>query len=447
LRWLARGLVAVGVVAAIAAGGTAGAASYGEPPTTRLGEGAWSWFSNPRAIVTGGGCEVIASAAAGVNPIGRVEVMSRYPQTSASDPRPRRTVTVDRTLTADDHNNGSLLKLANGEILVAWSGHAQDKRIRVAVRAAGTRRWTRLAGFTSSKKQTYNNLFQLSDGTVLDFTRGSGPATPRVYRSSDNGRAWSHFGELLRWSGDSVDHRPYLQYVQSGDRIWFLATLGHPELLAFQGYDSPVYAGYLEGTAIHRSDGTVAGSLNGRVEVDDLTLVYEPPAGHSAWTSNLTVDASGNPVGVLSVRDRTVADTSPSAVRYVQARWNGAWSVHDVAPGGRALYTAEPHYSGTIAGDPGDPNHVVISSTVDPTTSTDLGQFELFDGRTLDGVTWTWTRLTTTPKKDDLRPFLTARSVNGMQALLWFQGRYTTYTVFTTDVKYRLLNPNGVACP
>jgi hypothetical protein len=89
----------------------------------------------------------------------------------------------------------------------------------------------------------------------------------------------------------------------------------------------------------------------------------------------------------------------------------------------------------------------VISSSVDPATSADLGQFDLFDGRMVDAATWTWTRLTATPKKDDLRPFLTARSVNGMQALLWFQGRYRTYSAFDTDVKYRLLNPNRVACP
>jgi hypothetical protein len=443
-----RGLVVAGAVAMVAGAGSAGAATYGETTTRRLGEGAWSWFSSPRAIVTGGGCEVLAGASAGVWPSGRVDVESNYRQTSAADPRPRTTVTVDRDLPADDHNSGSLLKLANGEILTAWSGHIQDRRIRVAVRAAGTRRWTRLAGFTASKTQTYNNLFQLADGSILDITRGMGPPTPRIYRSTDNGRRWSHVGELVRWTGDTVDHRPYLHYVQRGDRIWFLATLGHPELLATRGIDSPVYAGYLEGTAVHRADGSTAGYVGRGVQVDQLTLVYQPPVGHSAWLSSLTLDALGNPVGALSVVDRSVAWDSPAAIRYVQARWVGtAWTVRDVAPGGRVLYPAEPHYSGTLTGDPGDADHVVISSSVDPGTGANLGQFDLFDGRTVDATTWTWTRLTETPKKDDLRPFLTPRSVNGMQALLWFQGRYTTYTSYDTDVKYRLLNPNGVRCP
>jgi hypothetical protein len=443
-----RALVAAGVLVATVGGGPAGAATYGETTTRRLGEGAWSWFSNPRAIVTGGGCEVLAGASAGSGPSGRVNVESNYRQSSAADPRPRTTVTVDRTLLADDLNGGSLLKLANGEILTAWSGHAQDRRIRVAVRAAGSRRWTRLAGFTTSKLQTYNNLFQLADGSVLDFTRASSPPSPRIYRSTDNGRSWSHVGQLLRWSGDSVEHRPYLQYAQRGDRIWFLATLGHPDLLAEHGTDSPVYSGYLEGATVHRADGSIAGLLNGGVQVDQLTLVYQPAAEHSAWMTSLTLDASGNPVGVLSVRDRGVADSSPAAIRYVQARWTGMeWAVRDVAPGGRVLYPAEPHYSGTATGDPGDADHLVISASVDPATDADLGQFDLFDGRTTDGTTWTWTRLTTTPSKDDLRPLLTQPSVNGMQALLWFQGRYSTYSSFDTDVKYRLLNPNGVACP
>jgi hypothetical protein len=431
----------------VAGVGTAGAATYGEATTTKLGAGAWSWFENPRALVTGGGCEVLASAAAGPAPVGWVNVESNYPQTSAANARPRTTVTVDTTLTHDDHTSGSLLRLANGEILTAWSGHAQDRKVRVAVRSAGTRRWTRLAGFTTASLQTYNNLFQLSDGTVLDITRRSNPASPRVYRSTDNGRTWSSAGELVRWTGDTVDHRPYLQYVQQGDRIWFMATLGHPQLLGDRGIDSPIYAGYLEGASVHRSDGSVAGTLGHAVQVDALTLVYQPPAGFSAWTSNMTLDAGGNPVGVFSIRNRGVATASPVAIRYAQARWNGAWTVQDVAPGGRALYGKEGQYSGNVVGDPGDPNHLVISSSVDPATSADLGQFELFDGRTVDAATWTWTRLTATPKKDDLRPFLTARSVNGMQALLWFQGRYRTYSAFDTDVKYRLLNPNRVACP
>jgi hypothetical protein len=375
-------------------------------------------------------------------------VESNYRQSSAADPTPRTTVTVDRTLLADDHNSGSLLKLANGEILTAWSGHVQDRRIRVSVRAAGTRRWKRLAGFAASKTQTYNNLFHLADGSVLDFARSGSPGTPRIYRSTDNGRRWSHVGELVRWTGDTIDHRPYLQYAQRGDRIWFLATLGHPDLLAARGVDSPVYAGYFEGTAVHRADGSRAGYVGGGVQVDQLTLVYQPPAEHSAWMSSFTLDAVGNPVGALAVRDRSVAWDSPTAMRYLQARWDGAaWTVRDVAPGGRVLYPAEPHYSGTISGDPGDADHVVISSSVDPGTGADLGQLDLFDGRTVDGTTWTWTRVTATPKQDDLRPFLTGRSVNGMQALLWFQGRYSTYSAFDTRVKYRLLNPNGVRCP
>jgi hypothetical protein len=316
------------------------------------------------------------------------------------------------------------------------------------VRSASSRRWTRLAGFNTAKTQTYNNLFQLSDGSILDFTRASAPASPRIYRSTDDGRRWSHVGELVRWTGDTVDHRPYLQYVQRGDRIWFVATLGHPDLLATRGIDSPVYAGYLEGDVVHRADGSIAGYVDGGVQVDQLTLVDQPPDGRSAWLSSLTLDAAGNPVAILSVRDRSVASDAPTAIRYVQARWDGgAWTVRDLAPGGRVLYPAEPHYSGTATGDPGDADHVVISASVDPVTGDDLGQFELFDGRTVDGTAWTWTRLTTTPMKDDLRPVLTQRSVNGMQALVWFQGRYSTYSSFATDVKYRLLNPNGVICP
>ncbi len=290
--------------------------SFSDAPTLTLGQGAWSWFENSRAFVTGGGCEVIASAAAGPLPTGWVNVESNYPQTSAANPTPRTTVTVDTSLTHDDHTSGALLKLANGEILVAWSGHSQDNKIRVAVRNGPNRKWTRLAGFATTGLMAYNNLFQLSDGTVLDFARKSPPSAPHVYQSPDNGRTWHNDGELARFTGSQVTQRPYVQYAQSGDRISFITTQGHPRELSNVGIDSAIYAGYLEGNTIHRSDGSVAGVIGGGVRVDALTPVYVPPIGSSAWSINLTFDAAGEPVAAFSIRDRSVAWNSSLAIRY-----------------------------------------------------------------------------------------------------------------------------------
>src|SRR5262245_3451024 len=79
LRRVTRALVLAGVLGGVVgvpglAGAATGVTSYGAAPTRALGAGAWSWFENPRAIVTGGGCEVLASAAAGPFPTGWVNV-------------------------------------------------------------------------------------------------------------------------------------------------------------------------------------------------------------------------------------------------------------------------------------------------------------------------------------------------------------------------------------
>lgn len=435
-------LVAVVIPATTAANATPAVPA----PVTGLGDGAWSWFEGPRAIVTGGGCELLASATGGSGATGMVNVESRYPQTSAANARPRTTVTVDTTLSHDDHSSGALLKLADGEILTAWSGHAQDSKVRVAVRSGARRTWTRLPGFQTSGPQTYNNLFQLSSGAVLDFTRTNPASTPHVYRSLDNGRTWAAVGELLRFTADGNLERPYVEYAQRGDRIAFITTQGHPRELATHHVDSAVYAGYLEGTTVYRSDSTVAGAVGSGVEVTDLSPVFVPPAGSSAWVSSLTFDGAGEPVAAFSVRNRGVDPMSPAAIRYAQARHTAAgWSVHDVAPAGRALYPEEADYPGTIATDPADPNHVVISSSVNPRSTVSLDELDLFEGRTTDGTRWTWTRVTAT-HQDELRPVFT-NTINGMQALVWFAGRYRSYTDYTTTVQYRMANPLGIACP
>lgn len=420
------------------------ASPYPVVPTRTLGGGAWSWFEGPRAMVARDGCEVLAASDDDSTTHGNVNVSSWRlgPQTGSE-------VTLDMTLAQDDHNSAGLVELRNREVLAAWSAHGADERVRVAVRST-TGKWTRLRGFSTPGVTTYNNLYQLSDGAILDFVRHptepSGGSNPDVYRSRDNGRTWRPLGELLHFTGaPTTKQRPYVRYAQLGDRIFFIATQGHPRELAAVGIDAAIFAGYVEGTTVYRSDDTAVGAVGAGVEVDVLTQVYFPAPHQAAWTAEISFGPDGNPIARFSIRNRDVAWSSAQAIRYAQARYGtGGWIVHELAPGGRAIYAAEDDYSGNLASDPLDPDHVVVSSTVDPTTLTDLGQYDLFEGHSVDGgITWSWVDLTNSAV-NEYRPTFT-NPADGVQALLWFAGRYDTYSKYRTTVQYRLADARSPA--
>ena len=403
-------------------------------PTSDLVTGAWSWFEGPRAIVTADGCALLAGSS-GRDTAGSVIEVGRWGNGPGV---PSQTVLEAGQLAVDDHDSPGLVELGDGRILAAWAGHSQDDLLRSAVRDPdGT--WHRNPDRDVGGKIEYNNVFRLGDGRVLDVIRtpvdATHPGDPTVFQTTDAGTSWTQLGRLLTFS-NYFAQRPYVRFAQQGDRLDFIVSEGNPN--TFPG--SGVYHGYLENGGVHRSDGASLGVLGvgPPPEVRSFTPVFVPPAGLSAWTSDLAVDAAGHPVAVFSVRNTTVPWNDPTAIRYTWARWTGSsWTNVDLAPGGRALYEGEPNYSGNIAVDPADPLHVALSSSVDPRTGADLGEFDVFEMRTTDGgATWTTLRVTAT-SGSEYRPVFT-NNADGVQALLWFSGAYARYNNYTTTVQYRI---------
>jgi hypothetical protein len=325
-------------------------------------------------------------------------------------------------LAADDHNSPGLVELDDGSLVAAWSGHAEDPLVRTQTRSPDGV-WTRhpdteIVGLTS-----YNNLFALSDGSVVDLIRaphtapsGSPSSAQWAYVSTDQGATWTPRGPFLHTFvfAPFFPQRPYPRFAQRGDEIHFITTQGSPN--EYSGTD--IFYGYLRGDGVFRADGTQVGSVGSPATVFDLTPVYASPAGRSAWSNDLAFDAEGRPVAAFSVRDTTVPWDSPDAIRYFWSRLDGpSWTTFDIAPGGRAVFQGEPHYPGVLSLDPEDPNHVAFATTVAPDTGANLDQFDVYEGNTADGgATWSTKRLTTSAQQD-LRPTFTNVG-GGVQALL-----------------------------
>ena len=246
-------------------------------------------------------------------------------------------------------------------------------------------------------------------------------------------------------------YRGYTRYAGDGHhRIWFITTDGHPSLL--DGVS--LYAGYLENGRVHRSDGTDVGAMGASLDPGLLTVVARGVRGDvdhqiGYWGADIELEpGTGNPVITFSDRH---PGRSPVTGRtynhdYFYGRWTGSrWDVSRLSAGGSELYSrpesSQPDYTGLSAIDPGDPNHVYVSTDVDPRTGTPLvstadgrAHWEISEGRTVDGGhTWSWAGVTSNSTTDNLRPTV-PRPRDGNQALLWLQGSYPDFLFYDLDV-------------
>jgi hypothetical protein len=204
-------------------------------------------------------------------------------------------------------------------------------------------------------------------------------------------------------------------------------------------FNNSVYHGFLKGGKLHRTDGTVVDEnvFDGDGKpATELTKVFAAGSVFGGetmtrgWTVCLRVDAGGHPFGLVSCRANDPDGKSFSDHRLFSIRQGGdgaaaKWTVRRVAKLGPALWPAEQDYTGLGDVDPGDPNVVYLSTTIDPRDGKALKVHEIFKGLTADaGDTWTWTAITSDSPVDNLRPVVCPLGGAG-RAVLWFRGTMT----------------------
>jgi hypothetical protein len=238
--------------------------------------------------------------------------------------------------------------------------------------------------------------------------------------------------------------RPYPRYVGNGvDRIHFITTDHHPRNLVSNG----VYHGYIEcesrGYGVYRSDGSRLGSLStdtvSPFKAADFTTLFSEdevlPTGGlrmtRGWTTDIELDASGNPYVVFSAR----VDDNDRDHRFFYGRYTpGGWIIHELAKAGGFLYSPENDYTGLVALDPNNPNRLFLSTSIDPRTDAALAHYEIFEGITSDGgKSWKWSPVTFESSVDNLRPVV-PRSSLARTVLLWMRGNYNSYTDYDVQI-------------
>ena len=378
-----------------------------------VGDGAWSWFGDPRAITHDGRTYV-----GWVDQEGDVKVSS-YDHTSGD----RVTAVLQARLNQDDHANPSLQVRPDGRLVVYYSAHVgPSMSYRVSTQPEDVTEWdapqTIPTNSPGLRGYTYPNPVRLEseDRTYL-FWRG-GNYNPTVSTQDDGETAWSPARTLITIGGE----RPYVKYDSSGgDTIHMAYTDAHPGEFG----DVNIHYARVRGGLIERSDGTQIGSLDDPIAPGEGDMVYNPV--EPTWIHDVAADPTGSPVIVFA---RLFSSTDH---RYYYARLeDGVWQVRLITPAGGTFREdgGSPYYSGGLTLDHEDPSRVYLSRQTGP------GAWQVETWITANGgVSWTSQAVSTAGK--NVRP-VSPRGMTppeeGDMSVIWMNGAYPNYEEFDTSV-------------
>ncbi|NQY09553.1 MAG: BNR-4 repeat-containing protein [Flavobacteriales bacterium] len=408
-------------------------------------DGAWCWFSDPRAVHLNG--KVYSGW---VSADGSIVVGSYNEATGAI-----KKVNISHKYNKDDHANPSFLILPDNRIMVFFAAHSRKSATdnvaaisyAISKNPEDISEWNPIQKITDNVKGAssfcYTNPVLLSEekNRIYLFWRG-GNFKPTFCYSDNLGKTWSKPENLIK-STLNPSKRPYMKISSNGkDEIHFAFTDGHPRNEAI---NSIYYLKY-KGGKFYKADGTVVGSASKLpLEHESCDLVYNGEGqkkfgdwqyynGVRGWIWDVAVDEQGNPTLVYTLLPEETKHY------YYYSKWNGKeWNVQLISKGGSTFprfyrdkgdRDREPHYSGGVYLDHENTNVVYYSKPVND-------RFEIFKAETSDlGKTWKETAITTNSKKDNIRPYaVRGADKNAKVQVLWM---YNDYYIHYTDYKSRI---------
>ena len=409
-------------MAAVGLGLAAADASAGS--TTLSPDGAWSYFTEPRAVNHEGAHR--RTYVGWIDSRGQI-VVSSY------DHRTRvRTRAVLRTgERVDDHNNPAVTVRPDGRLLVFYSTDRRRRLVyRLSRRPEDVTAWGRPRRVRTNVRgphgYTYPNPVWLEDERRPLFLFWRGASFEPTFSTSVDGSSWSRARRLVTGKGQ----RPYLVFDSNGrDRVDIAFSDGNPSELRTSIY----YMAY-RGRRLERADGArIARLRKAPVAPSAADVVYagggsRPPA----WAYDVGVGRDGRPVVLYA--------TFPSATdhRYHYARWNGSrWVSRRITPSGPTIERTgrDPYYAGGLVLDSRDPSVVYLSRAV-------AGVYQIERWVTGDGgASWRSTPVTS-GQAGSYRPVsVQGPSFGRRYDLFWMSGRYTGWLDFGTSIRARLRRP------
>ncbi|HEX5026185.1 MAG TPA: BNR-4 repeat-containing protein [Agriterribacter sp.] len=418
---------------------------YAQQPRLLTNDGAWCWFSDPRAIYSSAKKATIITG--WINKSGDVYAASLEPGTGKITQKKLYT-----QLEIDDHDNPAFVELEDGNIVAQYTWHGGGVNGMGVIQHI-TDQPRDVQSFSDSlvfkpysetllkkferETYTYANPLRLQseNNKIYSFGRWIG-FKPNFITSTDHGKTWSEPKVIVTSKNLDTNNRPYVKYYSDGkSRIHLLFTDGHPNSEPLNS----VYYCYYESDAFWRADGTkICNIANLPFHPEDASVVYQATQQTGkAWIFDIVIDKKGRPV-VAYTRYPTNREHLYHYAVYDAGKWvdhllinSGAWFPQDVA----GEKQREENYSGGITIDPLHPETVYFSHQVN-------GIFEISKATTKNlGESWEMSAVTRNSQLNNVRPVIPRYKKKGdPTVLLWMQFRkYTHYTAYDSDIVYQVI--------
>lgn len=398
-------------------------------------DGAWCWFSDPRAIV-----EEDKVITGWVKADGTIEAASLNLKNGKV-----RTKELYPKLQSDDHDNPAFVKTADGRVIATYTTHSGKDGFFINTTAKGTD----IESFGEAEKVplldekelekfpkvhvTYANPYRLAaeNDRLYCFGRWTG-YKPNMMWSDDNGANWTDSKVFITNHPFDPNNRPYAKYYSDGQsRIHIIFTDGHPRVEP----TNSVYYAYYENGAFYKANGTkIADMKSIPFEPKDASVIYRSSEAQGrAWIADVAADENGRPV-VLYTRSPSETDH-----RYWYARYDGSkWTNTEMCKAGKwfpqtqpGQTEREPHYFGNLTVNPHNVNVVYLSREIN-----DVFEIERWETAN-NGLSWSTRSVTRDSKLDNIRPYIPRNGDGSTEIVLWMENeKYIHYTDFKTAVRY-----------
>ncbi len=392
-------------------------------------DGAWCWFSDPRAVYFE---EDYKRTYIGfVTSKGDVKVASKDHRSNEVA-----TTIIYKNLQADDHVNPSILFLPDGRLMVFFTKHNGTIYYTKSKIRESISEFEPIDSLDLGSMLCYTNPVLLSEenNRIYLFFRGGYDWKPSFITSDDLGENWSEPKSIVSKKKKDIYNRPYTKIVSDGkSTIHFAFTDGHPR---DENYNSIYYLNYKGGHFYDAAAQRLGDLEHLPIEQELIPKAFDGLANKQrAWIWDIALNRESHPVIVYS--------TLPEETRhfYNYGIWDGAeWQNKRLCEAGSAFprferpkhkRDLEPHYSGGIVLDHDNPNIVYLSRPHDDV-------FEIEEWRTKDeGMTFSHKQITNQSLKDNVRPVVLRHApADHAPRLFWMSvNYYKHYSNFNTSIK------------
>ena len=405
---------------------------YAEDYQVITRDGAWCWFSDPRAIYVDdkmfGGF---------VDKEGSIWAFCYDPSTCQS-----KQYKLFNKLDYDDHANPSIMALSDQRLVLFFSAHGATKNspiyYAVSKYPSDISSWEEVQEINPEMEGSlgvcYTNPVMLSDenNRVYLFFRGRDFKPTCIY--TDDLKTWSQPINLVRNDpGYGQGGRPYTKITTNHkDKIFFAFTDAHPRDRA----TNSIYFMMYKNGKICKADGTVVSETLGSIIPSQVDKVYDATRTFDkAWIWDIAFDESEKPILVYArFSDR---DNKHS---YWYARWNGIkWENHKITDAGqwfqRTEYVKEKpeyecNYSGGVYLDHENPNILYTSRPIND-------RFEIEKWTFTGGKQkWITEAITYQSEKDNVRPFVVRNHRGSQPSVLWmYNYKYPGFKAYDCAIR------------